>query len=70
MKTPRGTPSGWGREAPNERFPIANIMSFSNSSPQTTFAASHLATHWRRQPTKDAADVNVQSQCMAHRADW
>ncbi len=44
-------------------------MSFNKPPLKSTFAASLLATRWRRQPTKDVAEVNARSQCMAHRVE-
>lgn len=37
-------------------------VSFFEALSQPTFAASHLTTHWRRQPTKDVVDVNARLQ--------
>ena len=47
----------------------SKTVSFDKIPCKTTFAASLLATHWRRQPTKDDAKVNARSQCMAHRVE-
>ena len=47
----------------------SKTVSFDKILFQSTFAASLLATHWRRQPTKDVAEVNARSQCMAHRVE-